>query len=130
MADPASDPGDVRLPSSGPGGAALLAIAFVAELALLAGLFWVGWSLGPGTVGSWVLGLLLAAVTGVVWGLWCAPRAAHRLRNPGRAVLKSALFLGMFVLLVAVAPRPDGAVFGLGTLLLFVVSLPADRDAG
>jgi Protein of unknown function (DUF2568) len=107
---------------------ALLAIAFVAESAMLGGLFWVGWSLGAGTLGSWALGFLLAGVVAVVWGRWCAPRARTRLRNPGRWLLKNALFVGTFVLLVAAAPRPAGFKFGLGMLLLFVVSLPADRD--
>jgi hypothetical protein len=108
---------------------ALLAIAFLAEIAMLAGLFWAGWSLGSGTLTSWVLGFLLAGAVSVVWGWWCAPRARTRLRNPRRGVLKTVLFVGTFVLLLAFAPRPEGAVFGLGMLLLFVISLPADRDA-
>ena len=124
----AADAGDGTF-EPGPGGMALLAIAFVAELAMLGGLFWVGWSLGSGGLSSWVLGFLLAGLLSVVWGRWCAPRASYRLRNPGRAVLKTVLFVGTFVLLLAFAPRPEGAVFGLGMLLLFVVSLPADRDA-
>ncbi|MDX6324456.1 MAG: hypothetical protein QOK15_810 [Nocardioidaceae bacterium] len=106
----------------------LLAIAFLAETAMLAGLFWAGWSLGSGAVQSWLLGFLFAGAVAVVWGLWCAPRARTRLRNPGRWMVKSVLFIATFVLLLAFAPRPSGAVFGLGTLLLFVVSLPADRD--
>jgi protein-S-isoprenylcysteine O-methyltransferase Ste14 len=111
-----------------PGGAALLAIAFVAETAMLAGLFWAGWSLGSTAVSSWAVGFLFAGAVAVVWGLWCAPRARARLRNPARRVLKSALFVATLGLLVAFAPRPEGAVFGLGTLLLFAISLPADRD--
>lgn len=111
-----------------PGGAPLLAIAFVAETALLAGLFWVGWSIGSGAVVPWVLGFLLAGTAAAVWGRWCAPRSGTRVPNPARAVLKSALFVATFVLLVVFTPRPQGAVFGLGTLLLFAVSLPADRD--
>jgi hypothetical protein len=109
---------------------ALLAIAFVAEIAMLAGLFWAGWSLGSTALSSWVLGFALAGAVSVVWGRWCAPRARTRLRNPGRWMLKSVLFAGTFVLLLACAPRPEGAVFGLGTLLLFAISLPADRDPG
>ena len=111
-----------------PGGLALLAIAFLAETAMLAGLFWVGWSVGSGSASSWLWGFLFAGVVAVVWGLWCAPRARARLRNPTRAVLKSALFLATFALLVWLAPQPEAAVFGLGMLLLFAVSLPADRD--
>ena len=112
-----------------PGGLALLAIAFLAETAMLAALFWAGWSVGSGAASSWALGLLFAGAVAVVWGLWCAPRARTRLRNPARAVLKSGLFLATFALLVWLAPRPEGAIFGLGMLLLFAVSLPADRDA-
>ena len=111
-----------------PGGLAVLAIAFLAETAMLAGLFWAGWSVGSGPAASWALGFLFAGVVAVVWGLWCAPRARTRLRNPARGVLKSALFLATFALLVWLAPRPEGAVFGLGMLLLFAISLPADRD--
>ena len=111
-----------------PGGIALLAIAFLAETAMLAGLFWVGWSVGSGTAASWALGFLFSGVVAVVWGLWCAPRARIRLRNPARWVLKCALFLATFALLVWLGPRPEATVFGLGMLLLFAISLPADRD--
>jgi hypothetical protein len=108
---------------------ALLGIAFVAELAMLAGLFWAGWSLGSDRLASWVLGFAFSGAVAVVWGLWCAPRAQSRLPNPARAVLKIVLFGGTFALLVALAPRPAGLVFGLGMLVLFFLSLPADRDA-
>lgn len=127
MTTPAEGPDGYRLEQT-PGGPALLAIAFLAETAMLAGLFWAGWSAGSGAASSWLLGSAFAVAVAVVWGVWCAPRARTRLRNPARALLKSALFLATFVLLVRLAPRPEGAAFGLGMLLLFGISLPADRD--
>jgi hypothetical protein len=123
---PAAGSDRASAPDSGPG--ALAAVAFLAETAMLAGLFWAGRSVGHCGAGSWLLGFVFAGAAAVVWGSWCAPRARTRLANPWRWIVKSVLFLGTLLLLVAFAPRPEGAVFGLGTGLLFLVSISDDRD--
>ena len=105
------------------------AVAFAAELAMLAGLVVGGWALGDGWPVSLAVAVVLTVVVAAIWGRWCAPRAAHRLRRPLRWTVKSALFVATFLLLVLAGPRPVGPILGVLMLLAFAVSLPADRGA-
>lgn len=107
----------------------LLAIAFLAEMMMLGGLGWAGWSMGPNAAVSVTMMVLLPVSVAVVWGVWCAPKAALRLRTPARWAVKTTLFAGTFLLLLVSAPMPGPALFGLVMWLLFVVSLPADRSS-
>jgi hypothetical protein len=104
-------------------------VAFVAELLMIGGLAVAGWSLGHGWVISLVVAVLLPLVAAAVWGLWCAPRAVHRLSRLPRWAVKVALFSGTLLLMLAADPRPLVAAAGLLMWLAFLVSLPADRGA-
>lgn len=114
-------------PTPSAGRAALLGVAFLAELCMLFGLAWAGWSMGAKSLVSVALMVLLPSAVAVVWGLWLAPRATHRLRTPARWTVKVALFAGTFLLLVTFGPIPAAGIFAVVMLLLFLVSLPADR---
>lgn len=105
----------------------LLALAFVAELGMLVGLGWVGWSVGSSTALSVGLALTLPSCAAAVWAVWCAPRARRRLRTPGRWALKVTLFTATFLLLLQYGPQPGAGVFGLATWVAFLLSLPTDR---
>jgi len=101
-------------------------LAFVAEGGMLVGLGVSGWHLADQTALSLPLAVLLPSAAGVVWGLWCAPRASRRLSRLPRWAVKVTLFSVTFVLLLGVAPQP-WPFLGLGLWLLFLASLPADR---
>src|SRR5215216_4817030 len=70
----------------------LLAIRFLTELALLAGLAVAGARLGGTAVVSVLAGVLAPAVAATIWGLAIAPRAKRRLAEPARFVLEFVLF--------------------------------------
>ena len=63
-----------------------LALRFVLELCLLVALGIWGFSQNV------VLGIVAPLVGAVVWGLWIAPKAKQRLRDPARLVLELLLF--------------------------------------
>ncbi len=107
----------------------LMTLAFVAEVCLLVGLGWVGWSMGDSLVVSVGMMLLLPGAAAIIWGVWCAPMAARRLRTPERWALKITLFAATLLLLLDFCPMPGAAVLGLVMWLLFLVSLPADRSS-
>jgi amino acid transporter len=95
---------------------------FVAELALLAALVYVGIAL-PGTVlGRVVLVVVLVGVFVAVWGRWLAPRAPRRLDpRPGLA-LKVVVFAIGAALLAWAGPLLLGLVFFVVTEVLVVAA--------
>jgi hypothetical protein len=73
------------------------AVQFAMELCLLVAVAW--W----GTAGfGLLLGLALPLVVAVLWGTFCAPKAAVRLPAPVTLALRTLLFAVGFVALLAV----------------------------
>lgn len=109
--------------------AGLLGIAFLAELCLLFGVAWAGWSMGTNRLASVALMLLLPVLVAAIWGVWLAPNAERRSRTPARWTVKVTLFAAAFVLVLTYSPGVGAAIFASVMWLLFLISLPADRDA-
>ena len=107
--------------------AVLLALRFVAELALLAALAWGGWHLSDSTPISLLAAVLLPVLAALAWGRWVAPKAGHRLRDPARAAVELVVFMVAFVLLTRSEPQPETIGWALAMLLLYLVSMPARR---
>jgi hypothetical protein len=107
--------------------AVLLVLRFVAELALLAALAWGGWHLSDSTPIGLLAAVLLPVIAALVWGRWVAPKAGHRLPDPGRAAVEVVLFMVAFVLLTRSEPQPETIGWGLAMLLLYLISMPARR---
>ena len=103
-------------------------VAFVAEVALVVAFAWAGWLMGESTATSVILAVVLPGLAIAVWGIWCAPRATRRLSQTPRWAVKSVLFAVAFVLLDVFGPQPGAAIFGGAMLVLFAISLPADRS--
>jgi len=81
----------------------VMAIRFTCELAMLAAFAW--WGVHAGGV---AVAIAAPLVAGIVWGLWIAPRARRRLRDPARFAVESVLWLAATValadhLLIAIA---------------------------
>ena len=91
-----------RFSGARPVGAIDLAV-FLVELLLLAVLAVAGARLGSHVMAI-VLAVLLPLLAATSWGLYLAPRASRRLRNPGRLVAKLALVLVAAALLGASGP--------------------------
>lgn len=71
-----------------------LAVVFAVELAGLAAFgLWGAQAVSP-TLGRWVLAIVVPLVAAVVWGLFCAPRAAIPLSRPAVVSLKIVMLLG------------------------------------
>lgn len=109
--------------------ATLLGVAFLAELCLLFGLAWAGWSMGPNRLASVALMVLLPSVVAVLWGVWLAPNAERRLKTPARWAVKVTLFATAFVLVLGYCPGVGAGIFATAMWFLFLISLPADRAA-
>lgn len=108
----------------------LLSLAFLAEVAMLVGLAWAGWSMSDSTLVSWLLAVLLPSSAAAMWGTWCSPKAPRRLPTSSRWAVKSSLFAITLLLLLVFAAQPGAGVFAALMGLAFLVSLPADRDPG
>jgi uncharacterized iron-regulated membrane protein len=94
-------------------------LAFGCEMAMLAALAVAGWLLAPSTPVAVALAFALPAVTGLVWGLWLAPRARRRLHGPALAATKIVVFVATGAAL-ALAGHP-----GWGVALATVASADA-----
>jgi hypothetical protein len=70
----------------------ILAIRFLCELGLLAGLAYWGFTVGEGAT-AWLLGLGAPAVAAVVWGLFVAPKARYKVSMPIRLSIELDLFI-------------------------------------
>jgi hypothetical protein len=102
-------------------------LAFGCEMAMLAALAVAGWLLAPSTPVAVTLAFALPAVTGLVWGLWLAPRARRRLRGPTLTGAKIVVFVATGTAL-AVAGHPAWGVALAGIASVDAVML-ARRDA-
>jgi hypothetical protein len=67
--------------------------AFLLELAMLGAFGYWGFYGEKGLVAKWILGIGLPFLTAVAWGMYLAPRAAHRLGNISGNLLSLILFL-------------------------------------
>ncbi len=110
----------------GPGSALYVLVAtaaFLSELALLAVLGVAGWHFGGGGLLSLALAVLAPALAVLLWSIWVAPSAAHRLGDPPRLILQIALFVAAAVL----AGRAGHPVLGIVVAAVGVVVFSASR---
>ena len=70
-----------------------LGLSFLLELAMLVGFGYWGFHGDKSMWLKWMLGIGLPLIAIVLWGLWLAPNANHRLNITGGAILSSILFL-------------------------------------
>jgi hypothetical protein len=76
-------------------------LAFGCEMAMLAALAVAGWLLAPSPPLAVSLAFALPALTGLVWGLWLAPRARRRLHGPALTAAKIVVFVATGIALAA-----------------------------
>ena len=88
-----------------------LGLRFVLELCMLVALGIWGFS------ESIVLGIAAPLAAAVVWGLWIAPKASRRLRDPLRLVVELLLFGAAGVALAAADHLLAAAIFVAAVVL-------------
>ena len=109
------------------------ALAFLLELAALAGLCWWGLQVGPNLGAQLALGIGAPVVLIVVWALFCAPKARVKLPRGPLMVLRTVLLLSAAAAVFA-AGRPTtgwqvAAIIFAVVILLNAVITVMDRDA-
>jgi hypothetical protein len=122
-----SDAGPVRAPV---GYLVAETVAFLSELMLLGTLGVVGWRIGTGGLISIALAALFPALGALIWALWVAPRAAHRLTDPWRLITQIVLFLGAGVLAATTALVAWGVVLAAVGIAAFVATRVLAGDPG
>jgi Protein of unknown function (DUF2568) len=122
-----SDAGPVRAPV---GYLVAETVAFLSELMLLGTLGVVGWRIGTGGLISIALAALFPALGALIWALWVAPRAAHRLTDPWRLITQIVLFLGAGVLAATTALVAWGVVLAAVGIAAFVTTRFIHGGAG
>jgi uncharacterized protein DUF2568 len=92
-------------------GLANLTVRFLLELLLLAALAWWGFSLDAPVLVRILAGLAAPLAGAAVWGLWIAPRARNRLRDPLRFGIETVLWVAGAGAVAAVWSTAAGVVF-------------------
>jgi hypothetical protein len=77
-------------------GIVVLTIRFLCELGALVAVGWWGYHV------HLALAIVLPLVVGIVWGLFVAPRAKTRLRDPWRFLVESLVWIGATAALVTI----------------------------
>jgi Protein of unknown function (DUF2568) len=101
------------LAGAGPGQSVLLTVRFLSELALLAVLAWAGAGASLPLAGRIVLAVVAPLVAMAIWGLWLAPRARRRLRDPLRLLVELVLFAVAAAALALTGPVVAAVVFAV-----------------
>jgi uncharacterized protein DUF2568 len=115
------------LAGASPGQSVLLTVRFLTELALVAVLAWAGAGASLPLAGRIVLAVAAPVLAMIIWGLWLAPRARRRLRDPLRLTVELVLFAVAAAALAVTGPVVAALVFAviaIGVALLLRVGAP------
>jgi uncharacterized protein DUF2568 len=100
-----------------------LALSFLLEVCMLAALGYWGVQTGQETLAKIALGVGAPLLVAVVWGVFCAPKAAKRLQGPALPLVELVLF-GAALALYATSHPALAATFAalvIGTTVLMQV---------
>jgi hypothetical protein len=120
------DAGAVAPPSAG---LALDLAALGCETAMLVLLGLGGWDLGSGGLFGISLAVFYPALAVLIWGMWVAPRARRRLRDPWLLLLQVALFVATGVQIGVAGHRTTAWVFPPVAVAVFVAARVVSRRA-
>ncbi|MEO6116737.1 MAG: YrdB family protein [Pseudolysinimonas sp.] len=128
MTSSADDQHALRNPIPRPVHLANEALAFLLELASLAGLALWGFHVGPNLAAQLALGIGAPVVLIVVWALFCAPKARVKLPKVPLMALRTALLLGAAAAVFAAGWLAASLIFAAVIVLNAGITL-MDRDA-
>jgi hypothetical protein len=104
------------------------ALAFLLELAMLAGLAWWGASLHASLLTRVLLAVAAPLAAAVVWGLFAAPRPHFRMPAAGVLVVKAVVFVVTALAVYAAGQHVVAIVVGVVAFLNAGIAA-VDRDA-
>lgn len=108
-------------------------LAFVAELALVAGAGYAAYLLAHrtwGTVAGWAAAVATALIVIVIWSLWFAPKSPRRLPLLPRILLAYAMVAAAAIAVFVLGqPVPAIVLLALGTLGILVAQPVMERYA-
>ena len=96
-------------------------IYFLVELSMLASLGYTGFQLSQHPFGKYVTGIGLPLLAAILWGVFAAPRSAHRLELPYRSLFALTLF-GLTVFLLYRTGQTRLAIY-FGSIALICESI-------
>jgi membrane protein YdbS with pleckstrin-like domain len=102
-------------------------LAFLLELAALAGLCWWGFATGSG-VPAVALGVGAPVAAAVVWGLFAAPRARRPLSRGGTLAVKALVFGSAAAAVAAIGHPVLAGVFAVVVVVNLTVADRHRRD--
>jgi hypothetical protein len=103
-------------------------LAFLLELAMIAGLAWWGSQAVSGLAGRVALAILTPVAAVIVWALLAAPKARIRLPLPGVLAVKAVVFAGAAVAVYSIGQHALAIVFAVVTAVNTAVAA-VDRQA-
>jgi hypothetical protein len=103
-------------------------LAFLLELAMVAGLAWWGSQAVSGIAGRVALAILAPAAAVIIWALLAAPRARIRLPLPGVLAVKAMVFAGAAVAVYSMGQHALAIVFAVVTAVNTALAA-VDRQA-
>jgi hypothetical protein len=104
------------------------ALAFLLELAMLAGLAWWGASLHASLLTRVLLAVAAPLMVAVVWGLFAAPRSRFRLPLAGVLAVKTVVFVATAIAVYSSGLHVPAIVIGAVAFLNAGIAA-VDRDA-
>ena len=104
-----------------------LALRFVLEVAVLAGLFLFGIRATGELIVDLVLGIGLPVAVGAIWGTFVSPKAPRRLDDPVRLVVEVVIFGLGAVVWVAADALIVGVILGVAAAISLVLMLLWDQ---
>jgi uncharacterized protein DUF2568 len=94
-----------------------LLLAFLLEIAMLAGFFALGWHLGPSLWIRVALAVALTAIGIAMWWVWAAPKAPRRLGSRALFQFKIVMFALATAAWWAAGQELIAAIFGVLAVL-------------
>lgn len=105
-----------------------LTIVFFMELAMLTSFALYGYSIGNKTWMSITLALVFPAAAIMVWGIWCAPKSAHRLKMPYQIFFRLVMFLLASWSLYNIGKTTPAVLMAVLALLTQIVSYFTEKE--
>ena len=98
-------------------------VYFLIELSMLGSFGYAGFQISQHPYGKYLLGIGLPLLAAVLWGIFAAPRATHRLDVPYRSLFALTLFGLAFLLLYRTGHTRLAITLGITAVLSELTAL-------
>ncbi|MEP7290778.1 MAG: YrdB family protein [Chloroflexota bacterium] len=105
-----------------------LALAFLLELVAVGAFAYFGFTVSDSTLLNVVLGIGLALLSIVLWGIFAAPKSTRRLRGNALLIFKLVFFALSVIALVLAGSVTLGIVFGVLVAINLVLASTWEQE--